>query len=149
MHEPYSYRTDPAVSDFDDSAPLFIFDCLCVLCSSGVVWMIRRDPYGNQQFASVRTPLARALYRHYGLDPDEFDTFLFLKDGVAYTKWRGWLEAAKTMPAPWRWLGFAGGVMPRRLGDVIYDIIQRNRFDWFGTRNVCLSPTAEMANRFL
>ena len=30
---PYSYRADPSVSQFDDSAPIVIFDGMCVLCS--------------------------------------------------------------------------------------------------------------------
>lgn len=145
----YSYRDDPAAPAFDDRQPLFIFDGFCVLCSEGVKWMVRRDPNGRTQFASVQSPLGRALYVHYGLDPDEFDTFLILKDGAAYGKWRGWLEAAKTVPAPWSWLGYAGHVMPPFLGDCIYDVIQKNRFAWFGKRDVCLTPDASIASRFV
>jgi predicted DCC family thiol-disulfide oxidoreductase YuxK len=32
----YTYRSDPAVPLFHDSAPLIIFDGHCVLCSTGV-----------------------------------------------------------------------------------------------------------------
>ncbi|MEZ5922240.1 MAG: DCC1-like thiol-disulfide oxidoreductase family protein, partial [Parvularculaceae bacterium] len=68
---------------------------------------------------------------------------------VAYGKWRGWLETAKAMPAPWRWLGFLGAIIPPPLDDAIYDIIQRNRFGWFGKRAECLVPDEALAARFL
>ncbi len=111
--------------------------------------MLARDPHGPTRFIAVQAPLARALYAHYGLDPDRFDTFMVLKDGVPYVKWRGWLEAAKTMPAPWKQLGLAGHVMPRVIGDAIYDVIQHNRFNWFGRRETCLVPDAAARRRFI
>ncbi|MEZ5896927.1 MAG: DCC1-like thiol-disulfide oxidoreductase family protein [Parvularculaceae bacterium] len=145
----YSYRDDPAVPAFDDAEAILIFDGVCVLCSSGVEWMMRRDPDGATRFLTIQAPLARAIYQHYGLDADAFDTFLVLKDGQPYVKWRGWLEAAKSMPAPWKWLGFAGHVMPRPIGDALYDLIQRNRFDWFGRRATCFAPTPAEQARIL
>lgn len=147
--QPYSYRVDASVPDFDDSEPLMIFDGVCVLCSEGVKWMLRRGPKGTTKFIIVQSPLARALYAHYGLDPDKFDTFMVLKDGVPYYRYRGWLEAAKTMPPPWRWLGYAGRIIPEFVGDFFYDIIQRNRFQWFGRRESCLVQNAETQARFL
>ncbi|MEK7266512.1 MAG: DCC1-like thiol-disulfide oxidoreductase family protein [Pseudomonadota bacterium] len=145
----YSYRTDPSVPAFDGTAPLLIFDGFCVLCSSGVQWMLKRDPKGTTRFIAVQAPLARALYAHYGLNPDRFDTFMVLKDGVSYLRYRGWLEAAKLMPAPWSWLGFAGHIIPEAVGDALYDVIQKNRFNWFGRRDACLSPDAATKARFL
>lgn len=145
----FSYRADPAVPAFDDSKPLMVFDGVCVLCSEGVRWMLRRDPEGETKFITVQSPLARALYQHYRLDPDRFDTFMILKDGVPHYRYRGWLEAAKTMPTPWRWLGLAGHIVPESIGDFSYDIIQRNRFRWFGRRAACLTPDAATAARFL
>jgi len=145
----YSYRADSSVPAFDDSNPLYIFDGYCVLCSSGVQWMLGHDPNGKTRFTSVQSPLARAIYMHYGLDPDDFDTFLLLKDGVVYDRWRGWLETARTMPAPWSWLGVAGYIVPGFIGDAVYHIIQKNRFNWFGKRETCLAPDAAMKARFL
>lgn len=145
----FTYRVDAAVPSFDDSEPLFIFDGMCVLCSSGVQWMLKRDPNGTTRFIAVQSPLARSLYAHYDLSADPFDTFMVLKDGVPYLRYRGWLEAAKTMPAPWRWLGFAGHVVPNVIGDAVYDVVQKNRFNWFGRRETCLVPDAAMAARFV
>lgn len=145
----YSYRNDPAVPAFDDAHPIVIFDGLCVLCSGGIQWMLDRDPGGDTRFAVIQDPLPQALYRHYGLDPVAFDTFMVLVDGMPYTRWAGVLAAARTMPQPWRFLGFAGRVIPDAIGDRIYDWVQRNRLSWFGERQVCRRPTVSEAARFL
>ncbi|MET0408500.1 MAG: DCC1-like thiol-disulfide oxidoreductase family protein [Hyphomicrobium sp.] len=147
--EAYSYRDDPAVPAFDDSRPIVIFDGLCVLCSSGVKWMLDRDPGGQSRFAVIQDPLPRALYRHYGLDAEAFDTFMVLQDGLPYTRWAGALAAARTLPQPWRALGYAGRIVPVFLGDRIYDWVQRNRLTWFGIRDACRRPAEAEKTRFL
>lgn len=145
----FSYRNDPSVPPFDDSRPLVIFDGMCVLCSSGVHWMLARDPKGGSLFAAIQEPVPRALYTHYGLDADTFETFMVLSGGAPYTKWEGILAAARTMPQPWRGLAVVGRLVPGALGDAIYDWVQRNRLRWFGTRGACLKPQPGEESRFL
>jgi len=147
--QPHSYRTDPAVPPFDDGAPLIIFDGLCVLCSSGVQFMLARDPHGTSRFAAIQDAIPQALYRHYGLDADRFDTFMVLSGGVPYVKWQGVLAAARTLPAPWRWLATVGGLVPNVIGNHLYDWVQRNRIAWFGARDTCLVPDKSASARLL
>ncbi len=149
MFNPYSYRDDPDVPSFDDSKPLIIFDGDCVLCSSGVQWEIAHDPDGETRFAVIQDALPQSIYRHYGLDADAFDTFLVLKDGKPFLRWRAWTMAARLMPPPWRWLGWAGDLVPAFIGDPIYDFVQRNRIGWFGARDVCFTPDEKDRKRFL
>ena len=146
---PYSYRDDPVVPSFDDTRPLIIFDGLCVLCSSGVQWMLDHDPAGQSQFAVIQDPLPKALYAHYNLDADAFDTFMVLRDGVPFLRWAGVMAAAQTMPQPWRGLGFMGRMIPSFIGDRVYDWVQRNRLNWFGKRTACRRPNAGERPRFL
>jgi predicted DCC family thiol-disulfide oxidoreductase YuxK len=148
-HASYSYRDDPSVPDFNDSKPLIIFDGMCVLCATGVQWMMARDPHGTSQFAAIQNAVPRALYAHYHLDADLFDTFMVLADGVPYIKWRGALAAGKTLPQPWRLLALLGRVVPDIIGDRIYDLVQRKRIGWFGARAVCFVPNAKQKMRFL
>lgn len=149
VRQGYSYRQDPAVPDFDDGSPIVIFDGMCVLCSSGVQWMLARDPNGETRFCVIQHPLAQALYAHYDLDAERFDTFMVLAGGDAHVKWKGALAAARTLPAPWRWLGRIGQLVPSFLGDPIYDWVQRNRIGWFGARATCFAPDRALESRFI
>lgn len=148
-YSPHSYRTDATVPQFDDTAPLIIFDGHCVLCSSGVKFMMARDPLGASRFAAIQHPVAKAMYKHYGLDAERFDTFMVLKDGVPHLKWRGVLAAGETLGGVWRTLSIAGRIIPTPLGDWVYDIVQRNRLSWFGSRDSCFVPEAHHRQRFL
>ncbi|MDX2309509.1 MAG: DCC1-like thiol-disulfide oxidoreductase family protein [Hyphomicrobium sp.] len=145
----YSYRADADVPTFDDSRPIVIFDGHCVLCSAGVQWMLARDPGGVTRFAAIQTAVPRALYRHYGLDADVFDTFMVLEGGRPHLRWAGVLAAARSLPQPWRFLGHAGRLVPGFVGDRLYDVLQRNRIRWFGARETCLVPQDDNRDRFL
>ena len=46
-------------------------------------------------------------------------------------------------------LGRIALLLPRPLRDGLYQLIARNRYRWFGRRDVCMRPTAELAERFL
>lgn len=145
----YSYRDDPSVPSFDDSQPLIIFDGLCVLCSTGIDWMLKRDPNGTTRFAAVQQPVPQALYRRYGLDADRFETFMVLENGLPYTKWSGVLAAARTLQQPWRSFAMLGRLIPDVIGSPFYDWVQRNRIGWFGSRETCRMPNAAESHRFL
>ena len=144
----YSYRDDPSVPAFDDSKPIIIFDGECVLCSRGIQFMLKHDPQGEVKFAVIQDENPQALYKHYGLDADAFDTFMVLADGEPYVRWRGVSKAARLMPAPWKWLGSLGRLVPAFIGDRIYDFVQRHRIGWFGARE-CFVPDAAVQSRFL
>ena len=144
-----SYQNDPSVPAFDDTHPIVIFDGECVLCSNGVQWMLARDRSGVVRFATIQSEIPRALYNHYNLDADRFDTFMVLAEGRPFLRWQGVLKAARLLPPPWRWLGQAGRIVPNVLGNRIYDFVQRHRIGWFGARDICYVPDETSKARFL
>ena len=102
---PYSYRADPAVPAFPDDKAIIVFDGVCVLCTGSARFVIERDGARAFRFATTQSPLGQALFRHYGLDTEAFETNLVLIDGRAYGKldsvaavcWRlggGWVLVA-------------------------------------------------------
>ena len=97
----YSYRDDPVVPDFPDD-PLIVFDGVCVLCSRFARFVIEHDPDGLFCLTTAQSGVGQALYRHYGLDPIEYETNIVIADGVAW----GALDAAAQVMArlgrPWR-----------------------------------------------
>lgn len=131
---------------FPDDRPVIVFDGDCVLCSEGARFVMRHDRGGRHRLAVVQSPLGRALYAHYGLDPDR--TNLLLADGRALTRWDAVLGVARGLGAPWSWLAVTR-VLPRALRDRGYGLLARNRFRWFGRRALCFRPQPEALDRFL
>ena len=142
----YSYRDDRKVPAFDDSGALFVFDGVCVLCSSGVSWIMRHDTKALINFTPAQETLGRALYTHYGVAMDE--SFLLIADGRAYTASRAYIELCRILGGWWHILRVAL-VIPERVRDFLYGLIARNRYRWFGKTDCCMLLTPAQRRRLL
>jgi predicted DCC family thiol-disulfide oxidoreductase YuxK len=148
MPECYSYRADPDVPAFNDDRPIIIFDGHCALCSGWVSFVLRHDRAGDFRLLPAQTALGAALYRHYGRDPQDYETNILIADGRAYFKSESAILMLDRLGAPWS-AARALLVMPAWLRDPLYDIVARNRLRWFGRRDVCLTSAPRYEDRFL
>ena len=121
---PTSYRDNPEVPPFDESRPLFLFDGVCALCSTGVAFLMRHDRHERIALASAQSTLGRALYAHFGMQIDA--SYLLIADGGAYTKVDGFARVAKEMGGLWR-VAELLRIIPRPLRDWLYDKVAANR----------------------
>lgn len=145
---PYGYRADPAVPDFPDDRPIIVYDGHCALCTGWVRFVIRHDRAGRFRLLAAQSPLGQALYRHYGLDATAFETNILIADGLPWFKLVGSVRMARGLGFPWSLAGLLG-LLPRRLGERLYDGVARNRFRLFGRHAACHRPDPAEAWRFL
>jgi len=145
---PYSYRDDPAVPKFADDRPAIVFDGHCVLCSRSAQFVLRHDRRGTYRLMAAQTPLGRALYLHYGLDPNDYESMILIADGVAWLKSEAVIRIAQGLGPPWS-LAAVLRMLPRAWRDWLYDVLARNRFRVFGRRDTCYLPDPRDAGRFL
>jgi predicted DCC family thiol-disulfide oxidoreductase YuxK len=145
---PYSYRNDPAVPDFPDDKALIVFDGVCVLCSRLVTFAIDRDPDAAFRLCTAQSEVGQALFRHYGLDTDSYETNLVLVEGRAYGKLDSVVVVGRKLGGIWR---LASGllILPRPVSDWLYDRIAHKRYDLFGRTERCMIPKPEWRGRFL
>jgi predicted DCC family thiol-disulfide oxidoreductase YuxK len=148
LRAPYSYRSDPAVPDFPDDRPIIIFDGYCGLCTGWVQYVLRHDRKKIYRFISAQSPLGRALYVHYGLDPEDYETNILIADGIAWFKSEASIRMAEGLGFPSS-LAAAFRVLPLALRDWLYNVIARNRLRIFGKRDTCFAGTGEDAGRFI
>lgn len=143
-----SYRSDPGVPDFPDDKPLLFFDGTCVLCSSFAQYVIRSDPHKRIRLCTAQSALGQALYRHYGLDPTDFETNLLVAAGRPFCKSEAFIETM-TILGGWRSAARLLRLCPLRLRDMVYDPIAANRYRLFGQRLGCYVPGPAEKDRFL
>ena len=148
MSAPYSYRDDAMVPTFPDDRPVIVFDGDCVMCSAFARFVLRHDRRGRYRLLPAQTPLESALYRHYGLDPDDYESNILIEDGRAWLRSEASLRIAQGLGGPWRLIGTLRW-LPLSWRDGLYDIAARNRMRWFGRRDVCLLVEPGMEDRFL
>ena len=145
---PYSYRDDPAVPRFADDKPVIIFDGLCALCSGSAAFVLRHDAEAVFRLMPAQSPLGHALYVHYGLDPQDYETMILVQDGVVWLRSESAIRIAQGLGFPWS-LAAAFRIVPLAWRDRLYALIARNRLRWFGARTTCYMPDPRFADRFI
>ena len=125
-----------------------LFDGVCNLCNGAVQFIIRRDPTGRYRFAALESPAARDLLEQAAVPDPLPDSIVLLDASGISTRSTAALRIARRLRFPWP-LFYALIVVPEALRDAAYDFIARNRYRWFGRREVCVVPTAALRDRFL
>lgn len=139
---------DP-LADVDlDAGPILLFDGVCNLCSGVVRFLAPRDPDGRLQFASLQSPVGRALLARFDRPTDEFDSLVLVEGDDHYVKSAAALRVARHLRAPWSWLA-ALRVVPRPVRDAVYDLVARSRYRVFGRKDRCMIPSPGLRERFL
>jgi predicted DCC family thiol-disulfide oxidoreductase YuxK len=144
----YSYRTDAEVPAFPDDKPLVVFDGVCVLCTGFARFVLRHDTARQFRLATAQSPLGQALFRHYGLSTDEFESNLVIADGRAYVKLDTVALVGEKLGGIWHVFSILR-LLPRPVADWLYDRIARNRYALFGRTQRCMMPPPEWRDRFI
>ena len=141
----------PSESKGKRQHPLLLFDGVCNLCNAVVQWVLARDLKEQFRFASLQSEVARRALTRAGsgttIDPLPDSIVLIDEDGI-HTRSSAALRVARRLGFPYS-LAAAAVLLPRPVRDAIYSLIARNRYRWFGRRDTCMTPSTELAARFL
>jgi predicted DCC family thiol-disulfide oxidoreductase YuxK len=146
--QPYSYRDDASVPSFPNDKGLIVFDGVCVLCTGFARFVLKRDRDFAFRLTTVQSPLGQALFRHYGLDTETFETNLVLVDGRPHAKLDTVVAVGQRLGGVWRLLAILH-LLPRPMADWIYDRVALNRYRLFGRTDACMVPPPEWRARFI
>jgi predicted DCC family thiol-disulfide oxidoreductase YuxK len=138
--------TNNDVTQIPDS--IVLFDGVCNLCSALVQFVIRHDTAAKFRFAAIQSEIGRAIFQSHGLDPADLQTFVFILDGKMHMRSDAAIEVVSRFGGAWRFFTVFR-LVPRVARDWIYSMVARNRYRWFGRRDVCMIPTPEIKERFL
>lgn len=144
--ESASPTLDPLAKIGDKS--LIVFDAMCVLCSANARFVLDHDRRRHFRLTSAQGPLGEALYRHYGLTTDDYETMLVIDRGRLLTESDGAIAIARGLGWPWRAAAVAR-IVPRPIRDALYRMVARNRYRWFGRRETCWVPRPDDMDRIL
>jgi predicted DCC family thiol-disulfide oxidoreductase YuxK len=97
---------------------------------------------------AAQTPTGAALYRHFGLDADSYETNILLEGGRPWFRSEGSIRIFERLGFPWSLMA-AGRGLPLPARDRLYAFVARNRLRWFGTRETCYLPDPAEADRFI
>ena len=116
------------------SGALIIFDGYCNLCSGLVQFILRHDTKKHFRFVAGQSKEGLSLLKQHHLNTPE--TIVLLSDNKIYHSSDAVLEIIKHLPCPWRFLLFLK-IVPRFIRNPVYQMVARNRYQWFGKRKTC------------
>ncbi len=145
---PYSFRNDARVPAFDDHGPRTVMDAQCGLCSKGARWIARRDSRQEFKIIPMQSDLGSALMRHYGMDPADPTSWLYIENGCAFTSLDAFIRVARRIEGIWTVVRVLR-IIPPFLQDIMYRLVARNRYKFFGRTDMCNMPDLDVRERLL
>ena len=135
-----------------------LFDGVCNFCDASVNFVIERDRDGFFKFAPLQSETGMKLASEHGLESRvadvavdgsiPIDSVILIEDGKAYTHSTAALRIARHLEKPWSWT-YAFIVVPAPMRDFIYRLFAKYRYRFFGRKDECMLPNAEIRARFL
>lgn len=113
---------------------LVIYDGHCNLCSWSVRWITRNDVHRHFSFMAQQTDRDDS-----NMADAPIETVLLMLKGKRYERSSAVLRIAVRLRFPWPLLGIFF-LVPRFIRDFLYDLVARNRKQWFGERLNCPAP---------
>jgi len=127
---------------------IIIFDGVCNFCNKSVNFIIKRDLKSTFLFTPNQSLKAQELLKRYNLSDASLDTLILVKNDKCYVKSEAVFEIIKELSAFWYLFGIFR-VFPLGIRDNFYDFISKNRYSFFGKRDVCMMPNEQFKKRFL
>lgn len=127
---------------------IVLFDGVCNLCNGAVNFLIDHDKNNVLYFASLQSDFGQEVLKDYGMKTNDFDTFVFLKNGKPFTRSQAALEVLHQLGGAWSSL-YLFRFVPSFVRDSIYKLVAKNRYRLFGQREACRMPTPELKAKFL
>ena len=127
---------------------IILFDGVCNFCNYWVNFIIDRDKDDIFKFAALQSEAGQKLLNKFNLKTEDFDTFILIEAEIYFTKSTAALKIARNLNYPVKVLYYFI-FTPKFLRDLIYSLIAKNRYIFFGKRDVCRIPTDEERNKFV
>ncbi|MBX2971600.1 MAG: DUF393 domain-containing protein [Flavobacteriales bacterium] len=126
--------------------PIVFFDGLCGLCNGFVNRLIRWDRKQVLRYATLQGTTAAAQ-----LPPDkthDLSTIVYFDGTRTWTRSSAALRILMRLGGAWRLTGIFL-IVPGFIRNAVYDLVARNRYQWFGKHDSCRIPSPEERRLFL
>jgi predicted DCC family thiol-disulfide oxidoreductase YuxK len=141
-------KPDTTAIGSGEAESILLFDGVCNLCNAAVNFVIDRDPRARIKFASLQSEAGQQLLKRFGLSTSDFDTMVLVEGDRYYTRSSAGLRLSRRLKQPWPLL-YGLIIIPPPIRNLVYNVIARHRYRWFGRSQECRVPTPESSQRFL
>ncbi|MFS4491794.1 thiol-disulfide oxidoreductase DCC family protein [Maribacter sp. 2308TA10-17] len=128
---------------------IILFDGVCNLCNGFVQFVIKRDKKDVFRYAALQSEIGQRLISERNIDTTKIDSVVLIEPGIAYyIKSNAALQIGRHIKG-YRTISKVLKLIPSGLRNIVYDLIARYRYAWFGKKEACMIPTPELKAKFL
>jgi len=129
---------------------LIVYDGVCGICNAGIQFVIKNNHNKIIKFAQVTSSTTQQLLSKLNITTeDALNRFIYIEDKQIYRASTAALKIAAHLQFPFPLLGQLGFLIPTIIRDFLYDIIAKNRYQWFGKYDTCMRPSSQIMDRFI
>lgn len=128
---------------------LILFDGICNLCNSSINYVIKHDKKNVFMFAPLQSEAGKEIIEKFNLGASKTDSILL------YSEEKGLKIKSSAALAIASKLGLPSNLMtifyiiPTFMRNWVYDYVAKNRYKWYGKKEVCMIPSPELQAKFL
>lgn len=135
--------------DIPKNKKIVLFDGVCNLCNDSVIKIIKNDRKDVFRFASLQSELGEKLVGYLGIDTAKTDSIILYEPNKAYyVRSEAALRILREFRGLWQLLQVFT-ILPTKFNDFFYNVIAKNRYQWFGKKESCMIPTPSLKSKFL
>ena len=127
---------------------IILFDGVCNLCNASINFIINHDTKNYFLFTPLQSEQGIELLRKFNLDNNQLESLVLIENNRIYLKSTAALRVAKHLNKLYSLL-YLFIILPPFIRNGIYEYIARNRYKWFGKKEVCMIPNEEIKSRFI
>ncbi|MGB5419482.1 thiol-disulfide oxidoreductase DCC family protein [Algibacter sp.] len=128
---------------------LILFDGVCNLCNTSVLFVIKRDQKNRFLFAPLQSDAGKQIIKAFNIDTSQVDSIILFnpEKGIHY-KSTAALKIASQLSFPTNLIAIFL-IVPNFIRNWVYGYIAKNRYKWYGKKEACMIPTPELKSKFL
>ena len=127
---------------------IIIFDGICNLCVWSIQFIVSRDVNNVFKFVSFQSELGKDLLGKHRIDWRKSDSIIVVSQNNVRFKSSAVLYILRQLNTYWRWLVIFY-VIPYPIRDVLYILVAKTRYLFFGKRDKCMLPDDNIKSKFL
>ena len=135
-------------SDIEISKSVILFDGYCNLCNSQVNSILRLDSKKFFYFSNLDSSFSKKVIKENKVESLEGKTIILYHNNKIIIKSNAAIKIAYLLGGFFK-IFIIFKILPNFIRDGIYDVISRNRYNWFGKSDSCYIPKKEILDRFI
>ncbi len=137
------------MKDLPKDKKIILFDGVCNLCEASVQFVIRHDKKDVFRFVALQSDLGQDIIQHIGIDSTKIDSIILYEPSIAYYyKAEAILKITHEIGGIYNLMNLFA-IFPKAFSNYVYNYIAKNRYKWYGKKEVCMIPSPQLKAKFL